>query len=237
MTDKNNLFDEEYNIFKEHESRTPRYDIFTTLTRNKWLSAIFSNNTELNFENILEKDDYYEDLLLTMERDLELAKLYMGYSIALIELYGRNHGMPNEIIDTIRRQAFIEIAKANSINDLHHLIIATSTKVHKLYVEHNSNIYSYEVIHCMEIIQRNRYEKITLNLLANQVGLNPTYLSRKFHCETGLTISEYITNVKMEEADILLKNHIYSIDYIADLFSYDKSYFKKVYKKWLSQQM
>ena len=36
------LLTEEHAIFKEHESRTPRYDIFATKMRTEWLGKIFS---------------------------------------------------------------------------------------------------------------------------------------------------------------------------------------------------
>lgn len=231
------LLTEEHAIFKEHESRTPRYDIFATKMRTEWLGKIFSLEDYEMTDVTDAYQVYFEELLLSLERNLQLAKLYMASSICLLEEYGRNYNMPDEIMNSIKRHSFIAIAEANSIGELRNITLRTTEQYHEAYKKYHIEKYSYPISQCMEIIYRNRYEKITLSMLAEQVHMNPSYLSRKFHSETGQTIMEYVTNVKMEEADVLIKAHLYSLEEIAELFSYDRGYFRKVYRKWCHREI
>ena len=62
--------------------------------------------------------------------------------------------------------------------------------------------------------------------------LNETYLSKLFRKETGLSISEYIRNKKIEEAMALLRySEKTSIEIATDLGFSSHSYFISVFKK------
>ena len=71
-----------------------------------------------------------------------------------------------------------------------------------------------------------------MELLANQLNINPSYLSNKFKAETGETLIGFIQRQKIEEAKHLI---LYSDLSISEIFAvlnfYDQSYFIKVFKK------
>src|SRR5690625_7489567 len=84
---------------------------------------------------------------------------------------------------------------------------------------------------CYNYIFNNIYEDITLNKLAEVVQLHPNYLSSLFKKETGITLSEYILQTKVEEAKTLLQFTNYSISNIYTLLHfYDHTHFTKVFK-------
>ena len=229
---RKNLLKEESAIFIEHESRTPRFDRFTSRTRIEWLNAVFSMEP---MENELIQGDgslYYEDLILTVARDVELAKVYMASSITLLSEYALEKGLPDEVVSTIQRSCFVEIASAESFDAISGIAADAAARFHDAYVTYNLDNYSYPVCQCIEMIQRFRFDRITLKQLADFVHMNPSYLSRKFHAETGRTVFEYITMVKMKEADSLMKAHLYTEGEIAEMLSYEKSYFLKLRKKY-----
>ncbi|QHW33971.1 response regulator [Paenibacillus rhizovicinus] len=75
-------------------------------------------------------------------------------------------------------------------------------------------------------------KEISVNILADHVHLTPTYLSSLFRKETGQTISEYITEVRIEKSAALLMQPQAKLYEVADLSGYnDANYFTKAFKK------
>lgn len=74
-------------------------------------------------------------------------------------------------------------------------------------------------------------EAITTEQLAKELGMNRTYLCKLFAEETGLTIHQYVTGIKMEEAKRLMDITPKSIAEIAEYLGYSsQSYFQRVFK-------
>ncbi len=93
-------------------------------------------------------------------------------------------------------------------------------------------VHSKQIIQCMDYIGQHLHEKISIEELAAHVKLNETYLSKLFRKETGLSISEYIRDKKIEEAKGLLRySEKTSIEIATDLGFSSHSYFISVFKK------
>lgn len=76
-------------------------------------------------------------------------------------------------------------------------------------------------------------EAITLAEAASFVHMNPSYLSKLFKNVTGMTFTEYLNKVRLEEAKRLLNHTDYSIIDIAVACGFsNQSYFTKVFKKY-----
>lgn len=75
-------------------------------------------------------------------------------------------------------------------------------------------------------------EKIVLEDLAEIVGLNPVYFSVLFKKETGINVSAYLLNVRMEKAKEFLCNTNETIAAIGDRVGYkDSRYFSQTFAK------
>lgn len=76
--------------------------------------------------------------------------------------------------------------------------------------------------------------KITIKDLSDLVYMNPTYFCEYFKKETGKTILDYITDVRLERAKDLLQNPELKITEISQLLGYqDTKYFSRLFKrKW-----
>ncbi len=84
----------------------------------------------------------------------------------------------------------------------------------------------------MEYIAKYFATPLTLQDVANQVHLNPSYFSRIFKQVTGLSFKEYLTMIRVEESKRLLQNTNYSLLSIAIAVGFeDQSYFSRVFKK------
>lgn len=75
-------------------------------------------------------------------------------------------------------------------------------------------------------------KKIVLEDLAEVVGLNPVYFSVLFKKETGINVSAYLLNVRMEKAKEFLCNTNETIATIGDWVGYkDSRYFSQTFAK------
>lgn len=98
--------------------------------------------------------------------------------------------------------------------------------------QYMGEIYRYKVKKAKEYIYENRFQKISLNEVAAQLEITPSYLSRIFKKVTQKSFSDYIAEVKIEEAKKLLlqdNNRIYEV---SNILGYEDSYyFSKVFKR------
>ncbi|WP_162551035.1 response regulator [Paenibacillus tepidiphilus] len=82
-------------------------------------------------------------------------------------------------------------------------------------------------------IAANYRQHYDLNTLAGMVFLTPSYLSKLFKQETGLTLTDYITDIRIREAKHLLKQSpdlkVHEIG--AEVGYPDPAYFNKLFKK------
>jgi two-component system response regulator YesN len=125
-----------------------------------------------------------------------------------------------------------EIGKLKSIEELCIWIVKVLDRFTESVYE-NRNIKNVDIIRKVrEFIRSNYKKKITLQDISKAVYLSPYYLSHIFKKETGSTILEYLTKVRIEEAKKLLENTSWSSTQIAFEVGYpDQSYFCKVFKK------
>ena len=88
------------------------------------------------------------------------------------------------------------------------------------------------VFKTISYIKRNCAEKLSLNSLAREVYLSKSYLSSIFKKETGISLTAYITRVRVEKSKKLLLGDNGSLANISNQCGFkDQSYFTKVFKK------
>jgi two-component system response regulator YesN len=75
--------------------------------------------------------------------------------------------------------------------------------------------------------------ELSISEISESLCMNQTYLRKMFKNEMGMTLSEYITHFRMNEAKRLLTNTEEKLTAIADKVGYnDVSYFSNVFKKF-----
>lgn len=81
-------------------------------------------------------------------------------------------------------------------------------------------------------LRQNYKREVTLQEIAERFYLSREYISRKFRQEFGLTITDYVTQVRIEKAKELLENPHLKVYEIADYVGYQNDkYFIKVFKR------
>ena len=82
-------------------------------------------------------------------------------------------------------------------------------------------------------IEKHYMENITLETIAGQLNINPTYLSVVFKNEVKMNYSKYLTMVRMENAKELLRKCDKNLTQIAHAVGYDRTaYFSSVFKTY-----
>lgn len=92
---------------------------------------------------------------------------------------------------------------------------------------------SSRLIHsAMRFIQKNYSNSVTLESVAEYLKLSPSYLSNLFKKETGQNFIDYLTNIRVEQAKILLRTTELKIYEVGHKVGYENEhYFSRVFKK------
>ena len=92
--------------------------------------------------------------------------------------------------------------------------------------------YPYPVSKIVKYIHDHLTEKLSVQNVAEYIGLSPDYLSKVFHKEVGMTMTDYIQNQKIELSKQFLIFSDMSITEIATLLEFcNPAYFTNVFKK------
>jgi len=100
-------------------------------------------------------------------------------------------------------------------------------------VEHGRTRSRIEIRSAVQWIKDHMQEPISLPHIANQVGLSPHYVSKLFREETGSSVNQYITRLRMEKAVELLRHtnkKVYEIAEEVGIPSY--RYFTVTFRNW-----
>jgi two-component system response regulator YesN len=99
------------------------------------------------------------------------------------------------------------------------------------YIEHETSENAI-LLKIQNFIDENLSRDVSLVRLAEVVHFNPTYLSRLFKLKKGITLSDYIDDLRIEKANRYLASGELKVHEIAELVGYESSTnFGRFYKK------
>lgn len=154
-------------------------------------------------------------------------------TVAMVARYCIEGGMGHEaayrLSDFYIQQAD-RCSQIDQISQLHRIMAIDYTK--RMKALRMNKIMSKPIVKCIDYIYKNLNIRITVVILAEYIGLHPSYLSKLFKKETGISISMYIQQRKIETAQNMLKYSDYSPAQIASILAFStQSYFIEVFKK------
>ncbi len=154
-------------------------------------------------------------------------------SVALITRYCVEGGLEMEIAYTMSDYYINNVDMCNTVAEINALNremvmdFANTMKANK-----RRTVYSRHAVMCMDYIANNLHSKLTVESIAENIGLSAGYLSRMFHKEVGKTVSGYITEKRIEAAKNLLKYSDYQFIDIANYLCFGShSHFISVFRK------
>ena len=167
------------------------------------------------------------------ENYLQNIRYHFVVTTAMITRYCVHSGMEQE--------------KAYSMSDFYILKMDTLKNVKEIAALHDtmcfdfcnqmnilksSQVLSKPIVLCIDYIYSHIHFRITLKELAEYLNLSESYLSKLFHQEMGISLSQYILDLKIEKAKNLLQYSDYNIVDIANYLSFSsQSHFIQVFQK------
>ena len=142
-------------------------------------------------------------------------------------------GVPLETAYAISDLYIQRADSLDSVREIRNLVRELyATYVAEVNKSKKENLYSGPVMKCLNYMDSHFNEKITVGQLAEYVGLNPRYLSTLFRKEKGVTIIEYLTEMRVEVARSLLTGTEYTYAQIAYSLAFcSQSHFCAVFRE------
>lgn len=135
-------------------------------------------------------------------------------------------------LDELSRKYAIQIEECTSSAQLNSLFNEIPRKYCMLVKSHSLKNYSKPIRDVMNKITLDLTDDLSLHALANELALNSSYLSNLFKKETGMTLTAYVNNKRIEHSIFLLNTTQRSIQNIAEMCGIpDVNYFTKLFKK------
>src|SRR6266487_562510 len=135
-------------------------------------------------------------------------------------------------LDSVSGKFAIQIEQAQSIAELTRLYEEMPQVYCNLVREVSVAALPSLVREVVTFIRFNIDQPLSLNHLADTLGVHPSYLSRTFKKALGMTLTDYINKLRIEEAKYMLDQGNESVAKIALSVGYnDPNYFSKVFTK------
>jgi two-component system, response regulator YesN len=178
-------------------------------------------------------DSIYSFLRL---KPIPIDYIYILYTelMSLCFSYLAEYGYNTEKVFGQNFYPFEEIINKQTLKDTHEYVTHIYGKLIAC-LNDKKNIHSAKIINkAKEYIDSNyQRSELTIEDIAASVFFHPSYLRFLFKKETGITIGEYLTQVRMLKAKELLKNCNMRHTEVANMLGYsDASYFSKCFKKY-----
>jgi len=125
-----------------------------------------------------------------------------------------------------------QLGHLNTKEDFRKIFIAALSALMKIDSQQKENVENIIIRKAKKYIAGNYGSDISLDEVADYLGLSSTYFSRLFHRLVGETFIEYITDIRIEAAKKLLAEQRYKVYEISEMVGFSSSnYFRTLFKK------
>lgn len=175
----------------------------------------------------------------------DVLRAFKNYGITSITIVSRaamDAGLPREIAYGLSDSYITNMERMQQMQDVSLLIsqaildYITRVRKHRTEDLPAESGYSRLLRKCINYIHQNVNRNLSTQELADHVNLSRSHLSTTFHHAMGISLSQYIRNVKLEEACSLLTYTGKSVAEISDYLCFSsQSHFQTVFKKKYGQ--
>lgn len=121
------------------------------------------------------------------------------------------------------------MSSADAVNDLFADMVLSYCRLVRKYSAHH---YSPQVERAVLLIETDLSQDLSLRALSEQLNISAGYLSSQFRKETGKTVTEYVSEKRMEYAASLLRESSLQVQTVAQYCGvHDVNYFSKIFKR------
>ncbi len=218
----------EYNESEEYLVHRPLNEEYTFYhaVREGDLDYVRRNCEEHSFEDP-------EGMGVLSRNPLTNIKYHFCITAALLSRHCIEGGMELELA---YRLSDTYIAKLDFCNDIESVVMWHDKMVidftTKMHLQKMNSAVSESVQSALDYIYKHITEPVSLAQIADSVALSPCYLSRLFAKETGVSLKDYILEMKVEKAQNLLKYSEVSSAEIAQFLSFSsQSHFISTFRR------
>ncbi len=188
-----------------------------------------------------QKDKFFEFLsylFVDVAENSRKLRVFEGVCIDVISVYNKmlNNCLlyassKGEIIDL----QYIQISQVyifGSVKDTCFWIKEKFETLFKITQQHKTPNYNEVVNGIIKYIDGHFFETINLDVLSDKLNFNKYYICRIFKEETGINITDYINNQRIQKAKELLEDRDSRISTVSEMVGFnDATYFNRVFKK------
>ncbi len=220
-----------YRLYIQREEAFVRTDIKKEFSRYEDIMNGDVEKVKENFKEI--RKDFFKGKGTLSKDPLRNSIYHLVVSVGVIARLCINSGLPHDeayTISDIYIQAADESDSVEAIVDLlEQSHIAFAERMKNIKKDNNHSIY---VRHAIDYIYDHLHEPLTMEQLAKNENLNPSYFSKLFSNEMGIPVKAYILSVKIDTAKNMLEKSEYSITDIALSLGFSsQSAFTAAFKK------
>lgn len=141
-------------------------------------------------------------------------------------------GAPPALLHQISEKFALGIENLNTLNSLEYLNETMGTEYCKAVLDNQLKDYSALIKRAVRYLHVHFTETIDSTELAIKLNIHPVHLSRQFKKETGKTLSQYVQELRLNEAKRQLKESQDPIEEIASKCGFENApYFSHLFKK------
>ncbi|MCK9286981.1 MAG: AraC family transcriptional regulator [Sphaerochaetaceae bacterium] len=207
-------------------------------------SAIESLNKEARLQEAIRCGDKKNSLKLMNEllgmiffkgtESIAQTRLRIMQLILIISRAAIQGGAAEEEILNISYRCQREINRYSDQTSISQWLSVVLHQITDMVFKTNDGRYGPLIAQAVRFIGRNFDKNVTLNQTAEAVMLSPTYFSKLFNSEMGISFSQYVNKLKIEKSCRFLLDTLVPVAEVAQIAGFtDQSYFSKVFKQQL----
>lgn len=222
--------DEKFNAVTEFEAQSvidleKRYEY-----ENAFLDAIESGEEK----SALQRFDKFSNMRGMQRRTQSMLRNRQNYTIILNSLMRKaceRGGVHPLYVDYLSTRFAMEINRASSIAFLVNLARRMVSEYARLVRERSMQGVSKTVREITRYIDFHCGEPLALSFFAEKFNMSAPYLSKLFHNETGMTLTDFVRKVRLEKSRTLLMTSTLALEEVAYDVGYENvNYFIRLFK-------
>jgi two-component system response regulator YesN len=155
-----------------------------------------------------------------------IKKMFMNTALQLLQLAKQNGWIQHD-----NSKDSDKLNQFNNVQTLAEMIVLMENLVNN-YVIHSGDNQTLLIRKVFSYINSHYLDNCSIDNVARSVGMNSAYLCVLFKKQTGMTVNQYMTKIKLERAQELLKDPTIKIYEIAQMAGYqDHNYFARIFRK------
>lgn len=172
---------------------------------------------------------HYKSIILTSYAEFSYAKQAIDLKVSDYLMKPVDEDELKQVIAKITA----EIAREREIEQLYEKQ-NTGMDMHEYYVRASQE--SPHITQMIKITEERFQEKLSVEGIAEELGVSASYLSRKFKNATGLTYLDFLNKYRVQQAIRLLETGKYKVYEVSEMTGFtDYKHFNTVFKRYTNQ--